>query len=338
METKIIKSDDKNLISEAAKAVFNGEIAAFPTETVYGLGGNALLEESAFKIYSAKGRPLDNPLIVHIAEFNQVYDIAEDIPESFLKLAKHFWPGPLTMILKKKALIPDSVTAKLDTVAIRFPKNETAQFFIKSAGCPIAAPSANISGLVSPTKAEYVYDDFNGKIPYIIDGGDCEEGLESTVITLAGDTPVILRPGSITFEQIREILPDVKLHDSLINSKTEVVNPASPGMKYKHYSPKAEVYLLSGDFENQKNFIAENADDEACGFVFKEFGLDIKNTFSLGSRKNLREMGTKVFSLMREADKKGYKKIYIPAISEDNIGLAIMNRLKKAAGGKFIKL
>ena len=338
METKIIKSDDKNSIIKAAKAVFYGEIAAFPTETVYGLGGNALLEESAFKIYGAKGRPLDNPLIVHIAEFDDVYGIAREIPESFFKLTEKFWPGPLTVILKKKDIIPDSVTAKLDTVAIRFPKNETAQFFIKSAGCPVAAPSANISGLVSPTKAEYVYDDFNGKIPYIIDGGDCEEGLESTVITLAGDIPVILRPGSVTYEQIKEILPDARLHTSLVNSKTEVINPASPGMKYKHYSPKAEVYLLSGDYEKQKKFIEENTTKEACSFVFDEFSINLKNTFSLGSHKNLREMGAKVFALMREADKKGYNKIYIPAINEDDIGLAIMNRLKKSAGGKFIKL
>lgn len=340
MNTKIIKVKTKEelyKIDEAALALKSGEIVAMPTETVYGLGANAYLSDSAKKIFDVKGRPSDNPLIVHIADVETAGNIAKDIPESFYTLANAYWPGPLTMIVKKKDVIPDSVSAGLDTVGIRMPDNEMSLYLIKKAGCPVAAPSANISGTVSATDAKYVYDDFNGKIPYIIDGGNSKIGLESTVINLTTSPATILRPGKITLEDIRKYIPDAILHSSLSKDKSDIENPASPGMKYKHYSPSCPVILIRGNLRDSENYILENILEDECAFAFDGQNklLKLKNTYLLGSIENPDECAYKIFDYLRDADQKGYKKIYITAVREEGIGLAIMNRLKKTAAGNI---
>lgn len=338
MITKVIKPENElNKVDIAAEALKNGELVAFPTETVYGIGANALLKSSAEKIFEAKGRPSDNPLIVHIANIEDAKNIAVNIPDSFYTLADAFWPGPLTMIVKKSESVPDTVSAGLDTVGIRMPSNEIARYLIKKAGCPVAAPSANISGTVSATEARFVYDDFNGKIPYIIDGGNCEIGLESTVINLTANPPVVLRPGKVTYEELKNYIPDIILHSSLKEDICDIKNPASPGMKYKHYSPSCPVILVRGSLNACEEYILNNISDGECAFAFsnqkKLTSLD--NTYSLGYIENLDECAYKIFDYLRDADEKGFKKIYISAVEEKGIGLAIMNRLKKSAGGNI---
>lgn len=341
INTKIIRIEDKdNRLKPAADCLRNGGLVAFPTETVYGLGGNALLAQSAEKIYRVKGRPSDNPLIVHISALDEAERIGEKIPASFYRLAEAFWPGPLTMIVRKKAEIPSSVTGGLDTVAIRMPSHPIARELIALAGCPVAAPSANLSGGVSPTLAKHVIQDLNGKIEYIIDGGSAQYGLESTVLSLVGDKPVILRPGSITYSMILEILPDVLLHESLTGTVQDLEEkPSSPGMKYKHYSPKAEVFLLYGTDEKIRNYMKEHDGENCCMFLYEEQGTaGFRHTYPLGSKNDLSQSASRVFAYLRDADEKGYQRIYIPAVPEKGVGLALMNRLKKSAAGNSIKL
>ena len=339
--TKIIKINnltELNKLDEAAEALSLGSVVAIPTETVYGLGANAFLEDSARKIFEIKGRPSDNPLIVHIAETEDAKKIAKDIPESFYTLSDAFWPGPLTMIVKKSDSVPHSVTAGLDTVGIRMPDNDCTRYLIKKAGCPVAAPSANISGTVSATSAQYVYDDFKDKIPYIIDDGNSEIGLESTVINLTVSPAMILRPGKITIDEIRKYLPDVCYHPSLVKSNEEVLNPASPGMKYKHYSPSCPVVLVDGNIGDCEDYIIKNMKDGECAFYFDEQTKLSDGKYSLGSINELSLCAERIFDYLRDADKKGYKKIYITAVEESGIGVAIMNRLKKTCGGNIVNL
>lgn len=329
-----------NLLKPAADCLRNGGLVAFPTETVYGLGGNALLAQSAEKIYRVKGRPSDNPLIVHISEPDEAERIGENIPEMFFQLADAFWPGPLTMIVKKKAEIPDSVTGGLDTVAIRMPSHPAARKLFALAGCPAAAPSANLSGGVSPTLAKHVIADLDGKIDYIVDGGSARYGLESTVISLVGDKPVILRPGSITYPMILEILPDTLLHGSLTGTLQDLEEkPSSPGMKYKHYSPRAEVFLLYGTDEKIQSYMKEQDGENCCMFLYEEQGNHgFCHTYNLGSNRDLSQSASRIFAYLRDADEKGYQRIYIPAVPEQGVGLALMNRLKKSAAGNSITL
>ncbi len=339
MITEIIKTDNGfEGMDVAAEALKCGELVAFPTETVYGIGGNAFLKDSANKIFKAKGRPSDNPLIVHIADIEDAKKVGRDIPESFYKLAEHFCPGPLTMIVKKSKNIPNEVSAGLDTVGIRIPSNEAARYLIKKAGCPVAAPSANISGTVSATEARFVYDDFNGKIPYIIDGGNCEIGLESTVLNLACNPPVILRPGKVTYEELKKYIPDVVLHSSLLEDESDIENPASPGMKYKHYSPSCPVVLVKGSLSACQEYILNNIKEDECAFVFddQEKLLKLDNIYKLGSYTELNECANKIFDFLRMADIDKRKKIYITAVPEKGLGLAIMNRLKKSSGGNIV--
>ncbi len=335
----VILSQNESL-KPAAECLRQGGLVAFPTETVYGLGGNALLAESANHIFQVKGRPSDNPLIVHIAELSQAEAVGADIPEAFYRLAEAFWPGPLTMVVKKQAVIPLSVTGGLETVAIRMPSHPVARELIALAGCPVAAPSANLSGGVSPTRAKHVIADLNGKIDYIIDGGDAVFGLESTVLSLAGETPVILRPGSITFSMLREVLSQVVLHESLRGSAEELTEkPASPGMKYKHYSPKAQVYLLYGSDERILRFMREQDGEKSCMFLYEEQRAEgFSHVYALGSRSKLSDSAARIFAYLRDADDQGYERIYIPAVPEEGVGLALMNRLKKAAAGNWIVL
>ncbi|MBQ5563810.1 MAG: threonylcarbamoyl-AMP synthase, partial [Clostridia bacterium] len=240
---------NENDIEQAARIIKNGGLVAMPTETVYGLAANALDGKAVAKIFKAKGRPMDNPLIVHISDISQIYSLVSEFPEKAKILADKFWAGPLTIILPKSKIIPDEVSAGLDTVAVRFPSNEIARKLI-SLSMPLAAPSANLSGSPSPTNARHVRDDMNGRIDAIIDGGECEVGVESTVITLATDIPRLLRPGGITVEQLREAIGEVIIDDAVLNPLKSGERAASPGMKYKHYAPKAHIILLEGSDED----------------------------------------------------------------------------------------
>ncbi|MBR0365254.1 MAG: threonylcarbamoyl-AMP synthase, partial [Clostridia bacterium] len=269
METKILKTDDAS-IAEAGRIIRNGGLVAFPTETVYGLGANAYDAAAVKSIYAAKGRPSDNPLIVHISEVSELDGLVNDIGENARALIEAFMPGPFTIILKKSDRVPDAVTAGMDTVAIRCPENETARRLIKAAGVPIAAPSANLSGKPSPTEAAHVKDDMTGRIDAIIDGGSCAVGVESTIVDASRSAPVLLRPGGITFEMLRAVAPETKLDANILNSIGEGEKPLCPGMKYKHYAPNAEVTVIEGDMRAVKREIekklAEN-EGRRCGVL-----------------------------------------------------------------------
>lgn len=347
MNTKIIKIDknniDKGLIKEAAKYIQEGKLVAFPTETVYGLGANGLDAEAVKKIFLAKGRPQDNPLILHIASIEQIHPLVKEIPSHFYKCMERFWPGPLTMIFKRSKLVPDIITAGLDTVAIRMPRHPIALGLIKSSNTPIAAPSANLSGAPSPTIAKHVIDDQNGRIDMIIDGGSTGVGLESTVLDLTGDIPMILRPGGITMEDLKEIIPDVEQD---IGTLKEGATPKSPGQKYRHYAPKAEMYLYTGNIDNIVVKIKENtkkllAEGKKIGIMAtEETKANYNEGFVLivGSRNNRETIASNLFNALRYFDDEGVDVILAEGVESDHIGMAIMNRMTKAAGGKVINI
>ena len=289
MDTKLFHTDD-NEIAEAGEILRNGGLVAFPTETVYGLGASAFDSDAAKKIYAAKGRPSDNPLIVHICDKGQIKDIAEEIPESAKKVIDNCMPGPVTIILKKKSVVPNDVTAGLNTVAIRFPLYETAQKLIKAAGVPIAAPSANLSGKPSPTKAKHVVKDMTGRIDAIIDGGECNVGVESTIVDFTGEKPVILRPGGVTYDDLKGIGLDVEIDKNILHSIAADEVPKCPGMKYKHYAPNAEVTVVEGEKDAVQSKIKElleqckNAKPEVMQACMKEIlllGTYIKRSANL---------------------------------------------------------
>ena len=259
MQTKILSTSEYD-VALAGEIIAGGGLVAFPTETVYGLGANALNEEAVKKIYLAKGRPSDNPLIVHIAKKEDIYPLVDEVTPKAKALIDAFFPAPLTIILKKSKLIGNVVSGGLDTVAVRMPKNETARRLIEKSGCPIAAPSANTSGLPSPTRAKYVVDDMMGKIDAIIDGGDCEFGVESTVITLATDVPTMLRPGAVTKEMIESVIGEIYVAPAVLEGMAENETAASPGMKYKHYSPKTRVVMVQGTKEQYEDFVNSKTD------------------------------------------------------------------------------
>ena len=261
MKTLIL---DENDIEKAAEIIKNGGLVAMPTETVYGLAANALDGKAVARIFKAKGRPMDNPLIVHISDISQIDSLVREFPEKARILAEKFWAGPLTMILPKSDIIPDEVSAGLDTVAIRFPSNKIAQALIAKS-MPLAAPSANLSGSPSPTNARHVFDDMNGRINAIIDGGECEVGVESTVITLSTDTPRLLRPGGITVEQLRKAIGNVIIDDAVLNPLKSGEKAASPGMKYKHYAPKAHIILLEGSDSDFIEYVNSRKAEYPCG-------------------------------------------------------------------------
>ncbi len=346
-DTKLLTREN---LKTAAFIIKNGGTVVFPTETVYGLGANAFDKKAVEKIFIAKGRPQDNPLIVHISDVEDIYNLTTDFNSSAQKLAEKFMPGPITLVLYKKDNIPDIVSAGLKTVGIRCPSNDIAKKFIKECGCPVAAPSANVSGSVSATSFFDVKDELMGRVDAIIEGDDCDFGIESTVIDVTKEIPVILRPGSVTFEMIREVIPDVQLHSSLISQKPSNIEekPASPGMKYKHYSPKAEVYMLYGGYEKIFEWFLEKNDEEACLFMFSDIiesfeeksilDKNKKNVYDIGSKNNLNIMAKRIFSYLKRADYDGYKTVYIPAVEEADIGFSVMNRLKKSCGGKVIRV
>lgn len=302
MKTKIIKINEKNLekIEEAKEVILGGDLVAFPTETVYGLGADGLNPESIKKIFLVKGRPQDNPLILHIADFKMLEDLTDDDLSRAKKLAYVFWPGPLTMVLKKSSIVPAEITAGLDTVAIRMPKNKIALEIIRRSGKPIAAPSANLSGRPSPTDGETCFEDLDGKIPLIIDGGKTDFGLESTVVDLSEDGVTILRPGAITLEMIREIFPEVKVDAGILN---EGQVPKSPGQKYKHYAPKAESYLVDGSFEEKIakiiDFLDKNKDKNVGLMASTELLADLNflslEKKDLGSNRDYKSIASLIY-------------------------------------------
>ena len=346
INTKISKIDELNIdieeIKKHANLLSEGKTVIFPTETDYGLGANALDEDAVKKIYEAKGRPSDNPLIVHICEKNEIDKLAIGINEKAKKLIDEFWPGPLTMIFKKKEIVPQRTSGGLDTVAIRMPSNPIAREIIRQSGVPIAAPSANISGRPSPTKGEHVCDEMDGRVSGIIVAGDCNYGLESTVIDMTCEKPMILRPGSITKEQIELAIGEVVI-DPSIESKADIKKAKAPGMKYTHYSPNGDVFIVSGEDSKVVNKINSLIDENQenglrCGVMCLNINQEKYKGKVIGLGDNLDEVASNLFNALIEMDKNKIDIIYSEAFSNHGIGTAIMNRLMKSAGYKIIEL
>lgn len=334
METKLFGTSEYD-IAEAGKMIAEGKLVAFPTETVYGLGANALNEEAVRNIYLAKGRPSDNPLIVHIAKKEDIVPLVKEVTPKAKALIDAFFPAPLTIILNKSDKVGKVVSGGLDTVAVRMPKNEIARKLIKASGCPIAAPSANTSGLPSPTRVKYVIDDMMGKIDGIIDGGDCEYGVESTVITLATDVPTLLRPGAITKEMIEAVIGEITVAPAVLEGMKNDEVAASPGMKYKHYAPKAKVVIVNADKKEYEEFV--NAQKGVFALCFDDDEVTIpKVTF--GRENDDLSQAKELFDALRELDEMGAKKVYARIPHKDGVGMAVYNRLIRAAAFCIIDL
>ncbi|MBO4414938.1 MAG: threonylcarbamoyl-AMP synthase [Lachnospiraceae bacterium] len=374
MDTIVKKIDADDIrpedFDEAVRILKNGGLVAFPTETVYGLGGDARNPEASAKIYAAKGRPSDNPLIVHIADIEDlggicgctgnnrqtgIKDTADtdgqsttrDIMDKAYALARRFWPGPLTMILPKGSMIPPQTTGGLDTVAVRFPSHPIAQALIKAAGLPIAAPSANLSGRPSTTKAEHVIEDLSGRVDMIIDGGSSDIGLESTIVDLTAEPPLVLRPGYISIDELKEILPDIE-YDKAVVSRTANpdIRPKAPGMKYRHYAPKGELTVFEGSADAvidavNRALAEKKAEGHSVGVLAsEEFAgrYECANIKVLGSRHREDEIAAHLFDALRSFDADGTEFIFGECFIDTGIGAAIMNRLIKAAGYRIVKV
>ncbi len=348
METKIIKisneNPDRELLKQAAQIIKEGGLVAFPTETVYGLGGNALDPDASARIYEAKGRPSDNPLIVHIANLAVLSEIAQIIPEKGKILAEKFWPGPLTMIFKKTKKVPYSTTGGLETVAVRMPGHAVALAFIEEAGGFIAAPSANTSGRPSPTLAEHVLEDLGGIIDMILDSGSVGIGLESTIVDLTVEPPMLLRPGYITREMLEEVIGTVALDPALVGQKEAADHPKAPGMKYRHYAPKAELSIVEGDSKQVIEKINEIAKDymdngQKVGVIASSETMEAYRATlvkCIGSREDEETIARQLYGILREFDHLKVDAIYSEAFETPKMGQAIMNRLLKAAGYRVI--
>lgn len=349
METKVVMVDESNLdtkiVKEAGKIIREGGLVAFPTETVYGLGANALDEEAVKKIFIAKGRPQDNPLIVHVADFN-IDALVTNIPKAAVKLMEKFWPGPLTIILEKSELIPDATSAGLPSVGIRMPSNMIARELIKASGVPVAAPSANLSGRPSPTEAARCVEDLEGKVDFILGGGSCQVGLESTIVDCTENPPCVLRPGGITLDMLRKVDSSIYI-DPLVMKKAEGnFKPKAPGMKYRHYAPKAPMKIVQGDLKKtieKINEIVQNNIDEnmQVGILATDESINKYPrgmVISLGSREDMQNVGKNLFEALRRFDDAGIDVILSEAFEEIGIGTAIMNRLKKSAGYDIIQV
>ena len=349
METQVRRLSysqiDETVIEEAGRIIRKGGLVAFPTETVYGLGGDALNPESSKKIYAAKGRPSDNPLIVHIADKRDLYRIVREVPEKAKKLMEAFWPGPLTMIFFKKDLVPGATTGGLDTVAVRMPSDRIAAAFIRAAGGFVAAPSANVSGRPSTTTAAHVEEDLGGRIEMILDGGQAVIGLESTIVDMSVEPPVILRPGAVTKEMMEAVIGPLEV-DKAIIAPDSGVKPKAPGMKYRHYAPRADLTVVEGSTEAviaAINQLAEEAEAEGkrVGIIATDETKDRYPkglVLSLGARKHEEEIAQHLFEVLRDFDETDVDCIYSEAFDEASIGPAIMNRLLKAAGHKVIRV
>ncbi len=348
METVCLKTDPANpaeeSIAEAGRVLRQGGLVAFPTETVYGLGANAFDPTAVAAVFRAKGRPSDNPLIVHIAEADQVYDLSDDVTVPARRVMEAFWPGPLTVVLARKPQVPAKVTAGHDTVAVRMPDHPVALALIKSAGVPVAAPSANSSGRPSPTTARHVLDDLNGKIDMVLDGGACRVGLESTVLDMTSEPPVILRPGGVTREDLEGVIGHVAYDPALDKDNAGAV-PKSPGMKYTHYSPKADVVVVTGEdyagiFEKASELVAQNSSmGKRVGVLASAEtarGYCADAVFPVGFRSRPETVAQNLFFGLRSLDEEKVDVIVAEGYPEHGIGAAIMNRLRKAAGNNVI--
>lgn len=354
METKIVRIDaegkefsvqEEQALQEAGRILRQGGLVAFPTETVYGLGGDALNPESSRKIYTAKGRPSDNPLIIHIADIEALPLIVKEVNEKVRKVAESFWPGPLTIILPKSDKVPKETTGGLDTVAVRLPSHPVAQRLIEYAGGYVAAPSANVSGKPSPTLAKYVIEDMDGRIDMIIDGGEVGIGLESTIVDLTVDPPQILRPGYITQEMLNEVLGQVDVDKTILDNSSGLA-PKAPGMKYRHYAPKGDLTIVTGEALAVVDYINEQAlsyemTGKKVGIIASEEMLRqyrasiVKN---IGNRTDEATIARNLYRILREFDEEGAEIIFSEAFDDGGMGQAIMNRLLKAAGHKVVKL
>ncbi len=343
METEVIqvslKEPAQDILEKAGTIIKEGGLVAFPTETVYGLGGNAFNPASSKKIYAAKGRPSDNPLIVHIAKIEDLEKVCRDIPEEAYALAKVFWPGPLTMILPKREEVPVETTGGLSTVAVRLPDHPVALSFIEAAGGFVAAPSANASGRPSPTKAEHVKEDLEGRIEMILDGGDVGIGVESTIVDLTGKVPTILRPGFVTEEMLHRVLETVETDQTLMQGPV-AGRPKAPGMKYRHYAPKGSLVLLEGEPEKvarvmQEKLLQAKANGSRAGVLcssetYPLVEADVK--IDLGSRQDESSIAKHLYGALRQFDTEDVSVIYGECFSKEGLGMAVMNRLLKAAG------
>lgn len=337
METKVLKASEES-IKEAADIIKSGGVVGVPTETVYGLGANALDSDAVGRIFEAKGRPKDNPMIVHVSCMEEIKPLVKEIPESAKLLAEKFWPGPLTIIMKKTDLVPSVTSGNLDTVAVRMPSHEVMREIIKKSGCPIAAPSANLSGSPSPTNAKYVFDDMNGKIPLIIDGGESNVGLESTVITLAGEKPRLLRPGGVTPEELEEVLGEIEIDKAVKAKLEENQKVSSPGMKYKHYAPKIKVVIIKADSKKYIEYVSSQNKNVAA-LCFEDEAEKISVPYvTYGKSFDSSSQAKRLFDALRELDKTGAEIAFAHCPSEEGVGLAVYNRLLRSAGFDVIEL
>lgn len=336
MITKMLTTSEDDL-AFAAELIKRGEVVGMPTETVYGLAANALDEQAVAKIFKAKGRPSDNPLIVHISNFNMVRDIASEIPPLAVKLAERFWAGPLTMIMPKSDKIPLITSGGLDTVGIRFPSHPAARRLIELCGVPLAAPSANLSGSPSPTTALRVMQDMNTRIPVIIDGGECTVGVESTVISFEGDAVRILRPGGITKEMLAEVVPNVIIDNGVLSEISPDAHTPSPGMKYKHYAPKANVKIIKGDILAYSNYVRKTASDGDWCLLFDSTEC-VDGIPYLCYGDTPADQAHELFECLRLLDEKGAKTVYARCPELSGVGLAVYNRILRAAGFCVIDL
>lgn len=338
MQTQFLQADEAG-VAAAGSLLAKGALVAIPTETVYGLAADALNGEAVASIFAAKERPMDNPLIVHIAKRADWAPLVTHIPEHAARLADAYWPGPLTIILPASAAIPQEVTGGLTTVAVRLPAHPVARAVIKAAGCPLAAPSANRSGAPSPTTALRVAEDMNGRIAAILDGGSCDVGVESTVVDLSGETPRLLRPGGITLEQLRAVLGNVEIDPAVTAQLEEGVKAASPGMKYKHYAPKARLTLVKADAASFAAFVNERRANGVVALCFDGEQEDLTVPYlTYGGRDDPQQQARRVFDALRELDDMGAQQVYAACPTAFGVGLAVYNRLLRAAGFEVIAL
>ncbi len=343
METRVSPADEA-VLAEASRLLTEGQLVAFPTETVYGLGANALNAQAVLNIFAAKGRPADNPLIVHIWRREQLAGICE-VPEIAEKLMDAFWPGPLTLLMPRKSTISDAVTAGLSTVAVRMPSHPVAAALLKECNLPIAAPSANRSGKPSPTTAAHVLEDMQGIIPLIIDGGSCDVGVESTVLDICNGTPCILRPGGVTKDMLEKVVGEVKVAGSVLRPLQAGEKALSPGMRYKHYSPDGQVTLVEGEEQQVVEALAKlyqhasTAGHRTCVMCFTEHmeALQACHPHDIGSRDKLEEVAHRLFDTLRKMDEEKMEAIFSEVVPPEGMGLAVMNRLGRAAAFRSVK-
>lgn len=338
-KTEIVPGNEEG-VARAAALLQAGQLVGFPTETVYGLAANALDEQAVTAIFTAKGRPQDNPLIVHIAQLQELENITSSVPQTAFKLAQAFWPGPLTMVLPRGEKVPAVVSAGLDTVAVRMPSHPVARAMLLASGLPLAAPSGNLSGRPSPTTAAYMMEDMQGRIPLIVDGGTCQVGVESTVVSLCGPVPLVLRPGAVTAEQMSRVLgTPVELSHAITEGLREGEKAQSPGMKYKHYAPKAQVTLVKGSGEQYVDYVNHQNPQGLMALCFAEDASALQVPFIVyGGAQHPEEQAHQVFTALRQLDEQGAQTVLAHCPQSTGVALAVYNRLLRAAAFRVVEL